>query len=228
MKFRTVAAAALLAVGTGQAMAASVTLSGATFDLTYDSALVGLFGTPTIVGDIVEWFPSGSPGFTAQTDFGFGVTNSTFALKVTAKDGFTLSSFTLAEGGDYFFFSDPVGKSQVGVSGQLRVTPLPGVTTSTPIVASAPFVANSFGDFATTDWAAFTAPVIVDTKMANVTVQNILNSYVSKTADGYAFIEKKEAFLVVGVTPVPEPETYAMMLAGLCTLGFLARRRRGA
>ena len=28
------------------------------------------------------------------------------------------------------------------------------------------------------------------------------------------------------ITPVPEPETYAMMLAGLGALGFLARRRR--
>lgn len=27
-------------------------------------------------------------------------------------------------------------------------------------------------------------------------------------------------------TPVPEPETYAMMLAGLAAVGFLARRRR--
>ncbi|GCL62355.1 FxDxF family PEP-CTERM protein [Pseudaquabacterium pictum] len=31
----------------------------------------------------------------------------------------------------------------------------------------------------------------------------------------------------VNVTPVPEPETYAMMLAGLAALGFLARRRQG-
>ena len=29
------------------------------------------------------------------------------------------------------------------------------------------------------------------------------------------------------VTAVPEPETYAMMLAGLAALGFLARRRQG-
>ena len=28
------------------------------------------------------------------------------------------------------------------------------------------------------------------------------------------------------LAPVPEPETYAMMLAGLGMLGFMARRRR--
>lgn len=28
-------------------------------------------------------------------------------------------------------------------------------------------------------------------------------------------------------TAVPEPQSYAMLLAGLCTVGFLARRRRG-
>jgi PEP-CTERM motif len=33
---------------------------------------------------------------------------------------------------------------------------------------------------------------------------------------------------VVGLTlaPVPEPGTYAMMLAGLAGLGFIARRRK--
>ena len=30
----------------------------------------------------------------------------------------------------------------------------------------------------------------------------------------------------VGVAAVPEPETYAMMLAGLGLMGFVARRRK--
>jgi hypothetical protein len=32
--------------------------------------------------------------------------------------------------------------------------------------------------------------------------------------------------LDIAATPVPEPETYAMMLAGLGLMGFIARRRR--
>ena len=65
---------------------------------------------------------------------------------------------------------------------------------------------------------------LANTTVANVSIQNILAAYVVNGL-GYAFIEKKEAFLTVGVTPVPEPETYAMMLAGLVAIGFLARRR---
>jgi hypothetical protein len=32
----------------------------------------------------------------------------------------------------------------------------------------------------------------------------------------------------INLAPVPEPETYGMMLAGLGILGFLARRRKDA
>jgi hypothetical protein len=38
---------------------------------------------------------------------------------------------------------------------------------------------------------------------------------------------KNAAYLgTVSASPAPEPETYAMLLAGLGVVGFLARRRR--
>jgi hypothetical protein len=33
---------------------------------------------------------------------------------------------------------------------------------------------------------------------------------------------------LVTVTPIPEPHTYVLMLAGLGAVGFMARRRRQA
>jgi hypothetical protein len=33
-------------------------------------------------------------------------------------------------------------------------------------------------------------------------------------------------FHITSVTPIPEPETYAMLLAGLGLMGFVARRRQ--
>ncbi|MCB1896110.1 MAG: PEP-CTERM sorting domain-containing protein [Rhodocyclaceae bacterium] len=41
----------------------------------------------------------------------------------------------------------------------------------------------------------------------------------------YAFIEKKNVELEIGVTAVPEPQAYALMLAGIGMVGFAARRR---
>ncbi|MDP9046356.1 MAG: PEPxxWA-CTERM sorting domain-containing protein [Pseudomonadota bacterium] len=45
----------------------------------------------------------------------------------------------------------------------------------------------------------------------------------------YANAPKTNSFETANysVTPVPEPETYALMLAGLGMVGFIARRRRG-
>ncbi|WP_256209002.1 FxDxF family PEP-CTERM protein [Nitrosospira sp. Nsp14] len=44
------------------------------------------------------------------------------------------------------------------------------------------------------------------------------NAHNSKTGVDHAFL----------LAPIPEPETYAMLLAGLGLLGFIARRRRTA
>ena len=41
----------------------------------------------------------------------------------------------------------------------------------------------------------------------------------------YTSVSAQDYVVASSVTPVPEPETYAMLLSGMCLLGFTARRR---
>ncbi|MBI3229215.1 MAG: PEP-CTERM sorting domain-containing protein [Burkholderiales bacterium] len=57
----------------------------------------------------------------------------------------------------------------------------------------------------------------------NSVIHNIYN-YTALTSSGAGINSQK----MLTVTPVPEPETYGMMLAGLGVLAFLARRKKQA
>ncbi len=223
-----VAALSSLCAVTG-AQAASVTLSGSFFDVTYDDALTGLFGTPVLVGNTLSWAPSGSPGFTAQSyGEGIKVTNSTFALTVTAKDNYLINGASLAEAGDYFFFG---ANSGVKVAGQLRGRSLDvaGAPIITNGIAASSFAGNADFDITTSNWSG-TALLALDvaSKSATFSIQNILMAYNPPGSfPTAAFIEKKNVDLAVAVTAVPEADTYMMMLAGLGMIGLMAKRRMG-
>ncbi len=55
-------------------------------------------------------------------------------------------------------------------------------------------------------------------------VNNAANWTIVLGGDQAGQIPNTTAF---SITPVPEPETYAMMLAGLGLMGWVARRRKG-
>ena len=56
--------------------------------------------------------------------------------------------------------------------------------------------------------------------------QNTTGTFGSPGLDTFTFCCDVATALITGPAPIPEPETYAMMLAGLGLLGLAARRRK--
>lgn len=225
-------AGALLVSGT--AAAVPVTLAGTTVSFTFDSALTGLFGAATVSGDSIFFTPTNFKVFSSND--GFEPISQTFNIAVTANAGYQIAGANLTESGDYYNINTSGPLEGVAVSGQLRLVDLeapltPAVTSA--INTSAPLTATTtLAGFATTNWTASASAAVplgwggqdgIPTAV-NVTIQNILIAS-SLNLSSAAFIEKKFAGLDMVTTPVPEAETYAMFLAGLGLIGFMARRR---
>lgn len=223
-KFKPLAAVFLLALASANANAANVTLDGDHFSISYDTAVIGLFGAPSLIGSSLVFAPGGNPGFSAQSDNGVKVTNSTFSFMIMADPGYKLSSFNLFEGGDYMLIGN---SSRVSVGGQLRVKPVNLAALTAAVTPSMPLTSQTtFEAFATTNWDAHASiSPAVSLSSATVSIENLLGARARLVEDGYAFIEKKNVELSFVLMPVPEPESYAMLLAGLGLMGTVARRR---
>lgn len=219
----------------GSALAVPVTVAGSTVSFTFDSALAGLFGAPTVTGDSIWFTPT---TFVAQSlnGTGFTSTSQTFNIGVSAHSGYQLAAVDLSEDGDYYNLGSGAA---VAVGGKLYLrdsaSPLKPALSSS-IQASQPLTAvTSMANFETSNWTASAGVAIPAgwggangvVSGANVTIQNILLAN-SVAAGSAAFIEKKFVGLDVVTAPIPEPQSYAMFLAGLGLVGFLARRRHWA
>jgi hypothetical protein len=205
------------------AYAVPVTLSGTDVDYTFDDALVGLYGQPTLSGDTLYFTPT---QFSAQSSNGQGyvLTPDTFNIRATAHAGQTISSASFDERGDYLLQGTG---SSADVTGQLRVfdTANPSTDMTASISPSSPLTMTGVPS---KNWAASTTLDVSGWNSAgplNFTVENLL---LASTTDpnSLAFVQKKYAGLTIVTSPVPEPQDYALILAGLGLVGFTVARSR--
>lgn len=230
-----VASAMLLS---GQSIAASVTVAGNTVSFTFDSALTGLFGAPTVVGDSIYFTPTSFKALSSNRE-GFDFTSQTFNIVVNANAGYEVAGASLTEQGDYAIIKSRHDRfSGVAVGGKfiMRDLEAPAHKVSSGIFADAPLTATTtLRDFETTDWSA-SASLAVPwcwggedgiVSGVNLTLQNLLIASSFKRGTS-TFIEKKFAGIEIITTPIPEPEAFALFLAGLGIVGFMARRRSRA
>ena len=210
---------------TGAAFAASVTLSGTTVDYTFDDALLGLFGPASVSGNTLYFTPV---DFSAQSlnGAGFALTNDTVNIQVTAHADWLFSSIDLTEKGSYMLLG---AGSSADVGGQIRVfdvaQPLADLTSGI-LPANAldqiGLTTNNWTAGASADLSAWNSAQTI-----NVTIQNLLLASTG-VSSSLALVEKNFVGLTTVTAPIPEAETYAMMLAGLGLVGLAVARRRAA
>jgi hypothetical protein len=222
------------------AQAQVVTIDGTDFNVTYNEADLGLFGTPNLVGDDLFFTPN---SFVAQSVNGQGTvqTTSTANITLTAHPGFNFGALSLSEFGDYQLQGPG---STVSVGGELFALDFSNPTNppTTGIIATNPSLPLTVDNGTTNNWAGSavidnsTPPTIGGTPwLASATevdldIENILTAYTTPCSgacpEEQAFIQKKLANLQpsveLAVTPVPLPPAVAEALSGFGALVLLA------
>lgn len=196
--------------------ASAITLAGGNVSYSFDEAKLGLFGTASVVGDSLVFSPTSFLA-TSATE-----ATQSVLITVTAKAGYYLTAFNLSESGGY---SLPGVGDVVYLAGNISIVDIEGDTSNkvvSNILALAPF-SGAGGT-----WSAEAGAIIPASgwggddgivSSVHFTISNQL------FALGGGEIWKDAISMVAVTTPVPEAETYAMMLVGLGLVGFMVRRR---
>jgi hypothetical protein len=219
-----VAAAALLV--SGLAPAAVVTVNAGAYAITYDNATPGFgaLSNLTANGNVLSFEWSVQSAVKVQS-FAAGTVTATFAIPsftITAENGWTLSNLSSTLGNITYFEAGPAASTSMAAGATVAING------GTPLTVP-PMLLKRVASDDNTGW-------FVDAAAAppgNFTTLSITNAALVLTASAgpgsFAAItgqpQNKLSFSLVA-NPVPEPETYALMLAGLGVVGLMARRRR--
>ncbi|MDT8998264.1 PEP-CTERM sorting domain-containing protein [Paucibacter sp. APW11] len=202
------------------------TIDFGAYVLDFDASTV--FGAPAYSfsssGDVVG-FAWQVPSSVQVVSIGGAAANANFNLPsftVLAKPGFALSGGFSGFLGN-LVFNEVGGSTSASASGQLSVDGGPAVS-----------FGGTLGRTITTASPGFTSGFYAGSSSAPVGAFSSLSfsgGVLSLSASGGSFASvigqpQNELKLSFVATPVPEPQTYALLLAGLGVVGALARRRR--
>lgn len=232
-------ALALFAIGVSQSRADIVTITGSEFDVVYDTSKLGLFGTPSLVGNNLFFTPN---AFDAQSLNGAGTVNTASlasGIQLVAHNGYVFGNLSVAALGDYQMSG---AGSSVNITGTLSANddakPLTLTQSNLIVSALTPLTIidgadhNWYGTATITDLTPTVTPGnnpwLASARTIDLALQNTL--WATTTAGGtaqQAFIQEKFSGVELMIDPVavPLPAALPLFLSGLGGLGLWRRRR---
>lgn len=203
------------------ALAAPITLNGAHFTATYDDAQAGPYGQGFLSGSLdTVYFQPGA--FSALSGGSPASTPASLQLTFTIDPGYRFAGFDFAERGDYFLF----GSGTVGLDSSLQA--VNADTAASVILTLAPSAALDVPD-EVVSWEATGsfASGLGMPQTLSVTLANEL--FADAPAGELGFIQKTyvgfRIATVAAPASVPEPSSWALLLAGMLA-ALLAGRRQ--
>ena len=221
----------LNSIGTGIGLLLSASLASATVTADFGSYSV-TYDETTSFGFITNSFAAGggAVGFywnfdpsVQITSVGGGAVSSNFALPdftIMVNPGFTLNGPLTGSIGNLFYAEFGGAVTSITTASTVSVDGGPALALPPTLVGKVS-TGPTLGYFAD----SATAPLGVFTSFA------VTASSITLAASGGSFAvigaqPQNELAFTFTANPVPEPETYAMLLAGMGVIGWVARRRR--